>query len=155
MTDRFPMLIWLVCLLLCAVISLSNLQINLTLCVILNCYSTEHLVLQRIFCMHGQPIIFHLILCFFYLLYCNVTSKTSTKIIQVPLYLLVVKWNFDSTLRNNSLAKTWPTGPSALALTTLGSMAFKTKIVNEKGVGIEHCYKNKKKVVVWNDIATT
>ena len=51
----FPMLIWLVCLLLHAVLSLSHLQITLTLCLILNFRTIEHLVLQNIFaCMGGQ-----------------------------------------------------------------------------------------------------
>ena len=51
----FPMLIWLVCLLLHAILSLSHLQITLTLCLILNICTIEHLVLQNIFaCMGGR-----------------------------------------------------------------------------------------------------
>ena len=47
--DKFQMFIWLVNLLLCAVLSLSNLQITLALCLLLNFCTIEYFVLHEIF----------------------------------------------------------------------------------------------------------
>ena len=90
------MLIWFFCLLLCAILHLSNLQITLALCLLLISCTIEYLVLHEMFCMQERPIIFHLIISLFYLLYHNITSWISPKITLVLLfyYLLPVKWNF-------------------------------------------------------------
>ena len=45
------------CRLLCAVLSLSNLQITSTLCLLLNFCTIEYLVQHKMFWMRGQPII--------------------------------------------------------------------------------------------------
>ena len=55
----FSILIWLFCLLLYDVLSPSNLQITLAVCLLLH-FCT--LCCMKYFCMHGQPIIFHLII---------------------------------------------------------------------------------------------
>ena len=98
-------LIWLVCLLLCAVLSLSNLQITLA-------------IYHKIIFERGRTVIFHLITCFFYLLYCNITSWISPKITLVLSFVtfFFAKWNFVFTLRNSDPAKTWPARPFAMAL---------------------------------------
>ena len=58
--------------------------------------------------MRGRLIIFHLTICFFYLLYRNIISWTSPKIVLIFLFIkFFVKWNFAFTLRNSGLAKTW------------------------------------------------
>ena len=94
--------------------SLSNIQITLALCLLLHCCTLEYLMLHEIFCVLGRLIIFHPIISFFYLLYHNVTSWTSSKIIIfIPgpfvYYLLSLKWNFVFTLRNSDPAKSWLT----------------------------------------------
>ena len=66
--DNFSMLFWLFYFLLCDVLSLSNLQITLALCLLLNLCTIEYLVLHDIFFVRRRPIIFHLIISFFYLL---------------------------------------------------------------------------------------
>ena len=49
MADKFQMLVWLVNLLLFVVVNLSNLQITLALCLLLNFCTIEYLVLHKIF----------------------------------------------------------------------------------------------------------
>ena len=68
-TIIFSMFIWLFCLLLYAVLRLSNLQITLALCLLLNSCTIEYLVLHEMICVHGQLITFHLIISLFYLLW--------------------------------------------------------------------------------------
>ena len=116
MADKFPMLIWLVYLLLCDVLSLSNLQITLALCLLLSFFTIEHLYSIKHSCVCGRPIIFHFIICLFYLLYHNKLNKSKNHSSTFVYYLLFVKWKFLFTLRNSGLAKTWPTRPSATAL---------------------------------------
>ena len=43
--------------------------------------------------MRGQPILFYLLICFFYLLYHNITSWTSPKITLVLLFITCFLWN--------------------------------------------------------------
>ena len=97
-----------------AVLGLSNLATNHFCTLFITKFlQIEYFVLHEIFCVRGWPIIFHLIISFFYLLYHNITSWTSSK---SPYSTFCVKWNFVFTLRNSGLAKTWPTGLSATAL---------------------------------------
>ena len=83
------------CLLLCAVLSLSNLQITLALCLLLN-FLHSRIPCTALNILHVWLIIFHLIICFFYLLYHNTTSWTSPSIT-----LVLLKWNIVFTLRNS------------------------------------------------------
>ena len=109
-----------VCLLLCAVLRLSNLQITLALCLLLNSCTIEYLLLHEIFYVCGRLIIFHLIISLFYLLYHNITSWTCPKITSVLLFITCfnsLKLNFVCILKNSGLAETWRTGPSATAST--------------------------------------
>ena len=102
-------------LLLCDVLSLSNQQITVALYLLLNFSTIGYLVLHNIFYVRGWLNIFHLIISFFYLLYYNIKSWKITLVL-LFYYLLSIKWNFAFTLRNSGQAKTWPTGPSAMAL---------------------------------------
>ena len=91
------MLIWFFCLLLCAVLCLSNLQITLAPCLLLISCTIEYLVLHEMFCMQERPIIFHLIISLFYLLYhnnYNKLNKSKNHPSTLFYYLLSVKWNF-------------------------------------------------------------
>ena len=118
---------------LCAVLSLSNLKITLALCLLLNSCKIEYLVLHEILCMSGQPIIFHLIISLFYLLYHNITSWMDPKPPSTFVYfLLFVKWYFIFTLRNRGVAKTWPTGLYAMAL--VKNMMFTT--INQGSIAL-------------------
>ena len=112
--------IWLFCLLLCDVLTLSNLQVTLALYLLLNSCTTEYLVLHEIF-SHTWAVNYfpphHL-----YLLYHNTYNKPYIAI-QVQndpstfvYYLLSVKWNFVIILKNSGPAKTWPTRLSAMVL---------------------------------------
>ena len=100
--DKFVMLMWLVYLLLYAVQSLSILQTTFALCLLLNFCTIEYLVLHERFCMHKQSVIFHLIICFFYLLYCNTYNKINKSKITLVFCLLLalVRWNIVFTYRN-------------------------------------------------------
>ena len=106
------MLIWLVCLLLCTVLSLSNLQITLALYF----YTVEYLMYHKIFCIRGSLLIFYLIICLFYLLHHNEVNKSKNHPSSFVYYLLFIKQNFVFTLKNSDPAKTWPTGPTLLSL---------------------------------------
>ena len=113
------MLMWLVCLLLYVVQSLSILQITFALCLLLNFCTIEYLVLHERFCMHKQLVIFHLIICFFYLLYCNTYNKINkSKITLVFLFITCFgKMEFCFYLcRNNFPATTLLTGLFAIAM---------------------------------------
>ena len=112
------MLMWLVCLLLYAVQSLSILQITFALCLLLNFCTIEYLALHERLCMHKQPLIFHLILYFFYQLYWNTYNKINKSKITLVFCLLLalVRWNIVFTCRNIFPAKTLPTGLFAIAL---------------------------------------
>ena len=72
-------------LLLCDILSISNLQITLALWYFC---TVAYLVLQEIFCMRGESINFHLIVSFFYVLYRNITTWTSPKITLVVLFII-------------------------------------------------------------------
>ena len=85
----FSILIWLFFLLLCDVLNLSNLQITLELCLLLNFYTKCTLCCKKYFAwVGGWSIISPFILSFFYVLYCNITSFTSPKITLVLCLLL-------------------------------------------------------------------
>ena len=72
----------------------------------------------KIFCVCGCPIIFHLIICLFYLLYCNITSWTSPKITLVLLLNTCFLQNGILFLLENHSgpAKIWPTRPLNFAM---------------------------------------
>ena len=134
--DKFPMLIWLVSLLrmLCAVLSLSNLQITLALWLLLSFFTIEYLYGTKCSCVHGRPIIFHFIICLFYLLYHNITSQKSLYG-TIVYYLLFVKWNLVFTLRNSDSAKTWPTRLSAMALIAMMIALIKVCFLHQRSKG--------------------
>ena len=75
--------------LLCTILCLWNLEITSALCLLLNVLHNRIpcVALHKIFCVCGQQIIFHLIICFFYLLYHNVTGWKSPKITLVFLFI--------------------------------------------------------------------
>ena len=64
--------------------------------------------------MRGRPILFHLLIWLFYLLYCNMISLRSTKITlqrqHFCLLLTFCKIEFCFTLRSSGAAKTGPAG---------------------------------------------
>ena len=68
---------------------------------------------HKINCMRGRPIVFHLLIWLFYLLYCNMISLTSTKITlqrqRFCLLLTFCKIEFCFTLSSGA-AKTGPAG---------------------------------------------
>ena len=81
-------------------------------------YITEYLVRIKINHVCGWPIIFHLLIWLFYLLYCNITSLT-TPIITIALLFITyffAKWNFVFTLINSGPAKTRPARPLPVPL---------------------------------------
>ena len=102
------------CLLLCAVLSLWNLQITLVLCLILKFCMIEYLVQHKIFCLHGWPIVFppHHMLFLSTVSQYNNLNKSKNHPSSFIFYLLYVNCFI---LRNSGPAKTWPTGPFATA----------------------------------------
>ena len=76
---------------------------------------------MKYFCECGQPIIFHLIISFFICCIINYIKlyKSKNHPSTFVYHLLSVKQNFIFTLKNSGLAKTWPTGPSATALSMM------------------------------------
>ena len=65
------------------------------LCLLLSFCTTEYLVSITVNGMRGQPIILHLLICFFYPLEVNIISLTSPKIIlALCLLLSFVKMEF-------------------------------------------------------------
>ena len=57
------------------------------LCLLLSFCTTEYLVSITVNGMRGQPIILHLLICFFYPLEVNIISLTSPKIILALLFI--------------------------------------------------------------------
>ena len=110
---------WFFCLLLCDVLSLTNLRTNHFSTLLLNFSTIAYLVLHEILLRAWGPINFHLIISFLSAVsYYNITSCTSpqiTLVLTFVYYLLSAKQNFVFTFRNSGLAITLPTGPSATA----------------------------------------
>ena len=112
------MFIWLFCLLLCDVLTLSSLQITLALCLLLNFCTVEYLVLHEIF-LHAWAADYfppHHILFLSAVSYYNKLYKSKDHPITYYLSLAFCKKEFCFYLENSGLAKTWPTQPSAMAL---------------------------------------
>ena len=104
----FQMLIWLVNFLLCAVMSLSNLQITLALRLLLNFCTIEYVVPHEIF-LRAWAADYFLPLHMLFLStvsYYNKLNKSKNHPSTFVYYLLFVKWNFVFTLRNSGPAKT-------------------------------------------------
>ena len=93
---NFSIFIWLFCLLLCNVLSLSSLQITLALCLLLNFCTVEYLVLHEMF-LHAWAADYfppHHILFLSAVLYYNKLYKSKNHPITFIYHLLSVKWNF-------------------------------------------------------------
>ena len=112
------MLTWLVYLLLCAVLRISNLQITLALCLLLSFFTIEYLHSIKCFLLAWAADYFplHHMPFLSIVSYYNKLNKSKNHSSTFVYYLLFVKLNFVFTLRNSGQAKPWPTGPSATAL---------------------------------------
>ena len=106
--------ICLVCLLLHAVLSLSNLYITLALCLLFNFCTIEYLVKHKIF-LHAWAANYfppHHMLFLSAVLYYNKLKRSKNHPSTFDYYLLSVKWNFVFTLRSSGPAK--PDQPDCL-----------------------------------------